>query len=199
MFRLDGMSKMHIDNERELAEQLRRGDASALGELYARYANFLTAVCSRYIIADDDIKDVLQESFIKIFTKAKSFYYAGEGSLKAWVTQVVVNESLQHLRNEKRHGLVIFDEERIEDRVEESGDPPDFGEVPTDVLLQMIRELPPGYRAVFNLYVVEGKKHKEIAALLGIQEQTSASQFFRARRMLAKKINEYVKLKQEPR
>ena len=190
---------MQINNERELADQLRRGDASALGELYTRYANFLTAVCSRYIIADDDIKDVLQESFIKIFTKAKSFYYTGEGSLKAWVTQVVVNESLQHLRNEKRHGLVIFDEERIEDRVEESGDPPDFSGVPTDVLLQMIRELPPGYRAVFNLYVVEGKKHKEIAALLGIQEQTSASQFFRARRMLAKKINEYVKLKQEPR
>ena len=65
--------------------------------------------------------------------------------------------------------------------------------------LEMIRELPPGYRAVFNLYVIEGKRHKEIAELLGIQEQTSASQLARAKKLLAKRIKEYVTLKQEPR
>jgi RNA polymerase sigma-70 factor (ECF subfamily) len=75
----------------------------------------------------------------------------------------------------------------------------DIGGVPNDVLLEMIRELPPGYRAVFNLYVIEGKRHKEIAELLGIQEQTSASQLARAKKLLAKRIKEYVTLKQEPR
>lgn len=186
-------------SEQELAESLRQGDVLAMEELYTRYADYLTGVCSRYIIEDDDIKDVLQESFIKIFTKISTFSYVGEGSLKAWIKQVVVNESLQHLRAQKRHGMIVFDVERVEDQVEEPPENTDITEIPSDVLWDMIRELPPGYRAVFNLYVIEGKRHKEIANLLGIQEQTSASQLLRAKRLLLKRINEYKSLKQELR
>ena len=124
------MSRLPNNSERELVDRLRRGDASAMGEVYACFANYLMAVCSRYIIDDEDIRDVLQESFIiiddedirdvlqesfiKIFTKADTFHYEGEGSLKAWVTQVTVNEALQHLRNQKRKGMVGFDDERID-------------------------------------------------------------------------------------
>ncbi len=193
------MNRPQHNSERELAESLCRGDASAMGELYTRYAGYLTGVCSRYIAGDEDVRDVLQESFIKIFTKISTFNYVSEGSLKAWVTQVVVNESLLFLRNQKRHGMIIFDGERLEDKVDDPLEDTDIGGVPTDVLLEMIRELPPGYRAVFNLYVIEGKRHKEIAELLGIQEQTSASQLARAKKLLAKRIKEYVTLKQEPR
>ena len=193
------MSRLPNNSERELVDRLRRGDASAMGEVYACYANYLTAVCSRYIIEDEDIRDVLQESFIKIFTKADTFHYEGEGSLKAWVTQVTVNEALQHLRNQKRKGMVGFDDERIEDKAELTDEAPPINDIPTEVLMEMIRNLPPGYRTVFNLYVIEGKRHKEIAELLGIQEQTSASQLMRARRLLAMWIKEYNTHKQETR
>lgn len=193
------MSRLPNNSERELVDRLRRGDASAMGEVYACFANYLTAVCSRYIIDDEDIRDVLQESFIKIFTKADSFHYEGEGSLKAWVTQVTVNEALQHLRNQKRKGMVGFDDERIEDKAELTDEAPPINDIPTEVLMEMIRNLPPGYRTVFNLYVIEGKRHKEIAELLGIQEQTSASQLMRARRLLAMWIKEYNTHKQETR
>lgn len=193
------MSRLPNNSERELVDRLRRGDASAMGEVYACFANYLTAVCSRYIIDDEDIRDVLQESFIKIFTKADTFHYEGEGSLKAWVTQVTVNEALQHLRNQKRKGMVGFDDERIEDKAELADETPPINDIPTEVLMEMIRNLPPGYRTVFNLYVIEGKRHKEIAELLGIQEQTSASQLMRARRLLAMWIKEYNTHKQETR
>ena len=193
------MSRLPNNSERELVDRLRRGDASAMGEVYACFANYLTAVCSRYIIEDEDIRDVLQESFIKIFTKADTFNYEGEGSLKAWVTQVTVNEALQHLRNQKRKGMVGYDDERIEDKAELTDEAPPMNDIPTEVLMEMIRNLPPGYRTVFNLYVIEGKRHKEIAELLGIQEQTSASQLMRARRLLAMWIKEYNTHKQETR
>jgi len=193
------MSRLPNNSERELVDRLRRGDASAMGEVYACFANYLTAVCSRYIIEDEDIRDVLQESFIKIFTKADTFHYEGEGSLKAWATQVTVNEALQHLRNQKRKGMVGFDDERIEDKAELTDETPPINDIPTEVLMEMIRNLPPGYRTVFNLYVIEGKRHKEIAELLGIQEQTSASQLMRARRLLAMWIKEYNTHKQETR
>jgi len=193
------MSRLPYNGERELIDRLRRGDASALGEVYACYANYLTAVCSRYIIEDEDIRDVLQESFIKIFTKADTFHYEGEGSLKAWITQVTVNEALQHLRNEKRKEIVGFDDEHIEDKAELPDEAPPINDVPTEVLLEMIRKLPPGYRTVFNLYVIEGKRHKEIAKILNIQEQTSASQLLRAKRLLAMWIKEYITHKQETR
>lgn len=193
------MSRLPNNSERELVDRLRRGDASAMGEVYACFANYLTAVCSRYIIEDGDIRDVLQESFIKIFTKADTFHYEGEGSLKAWATQVTVNEALQHLRNQKRKGMVGYDDERIEDKAELTDETPPINDIPTEVLMEMIRNLPPGYRTVFNLYVIEGKRHKEIAELLGIQEQTSASQLMRARRLLAMWIKEYNTHKQETR
>ena len=193
------MSRLSNNSERELVDRLRRGDASAMGEVYTCFANYLTAVCSRYIIEDEDFRDVLQESFIKIFTKADTFHYEGEGSLKAWVTQVTVNEALQHLRNQKRKGMVGFDDERIEDKAELTDETPPINDIPTEVLMEMIRNLPPGYRTVFNLYVIEGKRHKEIAELLGIQEQTSASQLMRARRLLAMWIKEYNTHKQETR
>ena len=154
---------------------------------YERYAGYLTAVCSRYVVDRSDVKDILQEAFVKIFQRLDQFEYRGEGSIKAWVTRIVVNDSLSFLRSSSR--LTFVDD--LPDVPED--DEPSLPKVPPAVIQEMIKELPDGYRTVFNLYVFENKSHKEIASLLGIKEDSSASQFFRARATLAKSIKDYIK------
>jgi len=156
---------------------------------YERYAGLLTAVCSRYVPDAADVKDILQDSFVKIFRNAGRFEYRGEGSLKAWASKIVVNASLKALAASSR--LKFVDD--LPDVAEDDGDLPALPDIPPQVLQSMIRELPDGYRTVFNLYVFEKKSHREIAGLLGIKEDSSASQFFRARALLAKNIKLWMK------
>lgn len=175
------------DKEQKIVHLFRRGDVSAMDVLYAEYANYLIAVCARYISDDDDVKDILQEAFIKIFTTIDTFDYRGAGSLKAWMGRIVVNESLQWLRQRKRSPF-----DRMEaDPPDLPDDDPETEDLSSDELTQLIRQLPEGYRAVINLYVVEGKSHKEIAQLLGIKPDSSASQLHRAKSMLARIIKDY--------
>ena len=169
---------------------IQKGDEQAMRTLYLRHIRYLAAVCSRYVSDDEDVKDVLQEAFLKIFASIGTFEYRGEGSLKGWMTRIVLNESLKFIKNNCRLDI-------IELRPEEADIPdeaPDTTDVPPSVIHQMIKELPDGYRTIFNLYVVEGKSHKEIAALLGIKENTSASQLHRAKTLLADKIRKYKSL-----
>lgn len=175
------------DKERKIVDLFRRGDVSAMDVLYAEYANYLTAVCARYVSDDDDVKDILQEAFIKIFTTIDTFDYRGTGSLKAWMGRIVVNESLQWLRQRKRSPF-----DRMEaDPPDLPDDDPETDDLSSDELTQLVRQLPEGYRVVLNLYVVEGKSHKEIAQLLGIKPDSSASQLHRAKNMLAHIIKDY--------
>ncbi len=174
------------DNEQYILDLFRRGDSSAMDALYAHYADYLTGVCYRYISNDEDLKDVLQESFIRIFTQISSFKYRGSGSLQAWMTRIAVNESLQLLRRQKNDPL-LFDTE-LPDLPDED---PDTDELTHGELVQLLRKLPEGYRTVLNLYVIEGKSHKEIAELLHIKPDSSASQLHRAKNMLAHLIKEY--------
>jgi len=157
-------------------------------QFYDRYAGYLTAVCARYISDRDALKDVLQESFIKIFGHIGEFEYRGEGSVRAWVTRIVVNHALKALR---RKGKMTYVDD-LPDTPEEDEPLSGVPDIPPEVLQEMICSLPDGYRAVFNLFVFEKKSHREIATLLGIKEDTSASQFFRARATLAKKIKAYM-------
>lgn len=143
------------------------------------------ATCLRYIADRDAVKDVMQDAFVKVFTSLSQFHYRGEGSLKAWVTRIAANESLNYVRRNER--LAFTDS--VPDVPDD--EEPDIGEVPMQVLLRMIGDLPAGYRAVFNLFVFEGMSHKDIARALGIKESSSASQYLRAKRQLAKEINEY--------
>lgn len=174
------------DNEQQMALRLHQGDRAALRAVYDAYARYLTAVCTRYIAYDDDVKDVLQEAFIRIYDAAGSFEYRGSGSFKGWLTRIVVNQALKHLRDSKTVFVPLSPQQ--ENLADED---PDTEQVPAAVIHKMIRELPDGYRAVFNLYVLEQRSHKEIAALLGISESTSASQLHRAKALLASKINKY--------
>ena len=176
------------NNEERLAKQLRNGDNGAMREFYSLYAGYLTGVCSRYVPDADDMKDVFQESLINIITHIADFSYRGDGSLKAWATRIVVNESLRFLRDTKHHEMMQLDRE-VPD-VPEEDDPP-ISDVPPDVIHRMVSQLPTGYRMVFNLYVFENKSHQEIASLLGIKEKSSASQLCRAKNLLAKMIRQY--------
>ena len=173
--------------ELELLRLVRSGDSSGMRKFYERYVGYLTAVCSRYVVDHAAVKDILQEAFIKIFKGLDTFDYRGEGSVKAWATRIVVNDSLKALKASSRLSFV----EDLPDAPED--DEPGLPQVPAAVIQEMIKALPDGYRTVFNLFVFEKKSHREIASLLGIKEDSSASQFFRARAMLAKNIKAYLK------
>ena len=179
--------RKETEEERWLRKAL-DGDNTATEWIYRKHVRYLSALCSRYITEDEDIKDVLQESFIKIFTSLDSFKYRGEGSLKAWMTKITLNETLKFVRNNSRLPINSIDDK---DTNIADGDSMETEDIPTDVLHQFIRELPDGYRTVFNLYVIDDKSHKEIAQLLGIKENTSASQLHKAKSMLAQKIKHY--------
>ena len=179
--------------EQELIKSSIRGDADARRALYDRYVQYLSAVCSRYITDRADAKDVLQEALVKIFQSLDRFEWRGEGSLKSWMTRIVVNECLKFLRDNRKLDMFVTMPE-LPDVPDEKDDDAEISveDVPPDVIHSMIRELPDGYRTVFNLFVIEGRSHREIAKVLGISEATSASQFHRAKKILSKRIREYV-------
>ncbi len=179
-------------SERELLDRLKNRDTVAMRTVYDVYGGYLFGICSRYIPDDEDVKDVIQEAFIKIFKNIDRFSFRGEGSLRAWMSRIVINDSLQSLRKRRTESL---DALYPEVEAEEEDTDPGFSDVPVDVILRMIRSLPEGYRKVFNLYVFENMSHKEIAKLLGIKENSSCSQYSRARSILSKQIMDYKKNK----
>jgi len=182
------------NKEENLSRRLRNGDCHAMREFYALYGSYLTAVCLRYVPDEEDMRDVMQESMIQVMTHSKDFSYRGEGSLRAWASKIVVSQSLRFLREKKQYEWMMHDVELPD--VQEEEDPPING-IPPDVIHQLVTELPTGYRTVFNLYVFEGMSHQEIARLLGIKPDSSASQLSRAKNLLAKKIKQYQNLQKQ--
>lgn len=172
--------------EERLIVRVQDGDMVAARQIYDDNARYLSAICSRYIQDDEDVRDVMQESFLRVFSSIGSFCYRGEGSLRGWMSRIVLNESLKFLKRESRLSFIELESDNLSlpDEVPTEG-------IPDDVIHQAIRELPDGYRAVFNLYVVEEKSHKEIAELLGIKADTSASQLHRAKAMLFRRLKKY--------
>lgn len=179
------MGIFKTDNEQNILSMFRRDESAATELLYKEYAPYLTGLCARYIADDDALKDVLQEAFIKIYRSIGKFRYKGKGSLKAWVSRIAVNECLQYLRKEKKGPSPLPDD--VADLVPE--EEPSVEGLDYKTIVSLIRKLPEGYRAVFNLYAIEGKSHKEIAELLHIKEDSSASQYHRAKNMLARMIS----------
>lgn len=175
-------------DEKELVGLVRKGDTAAMKMLYCTYAGRLAAVCSRYVSVDDDVKDIIHDVFIKAFTSIDRFEYRGKGSLGAWLSRITVNDALSFLRRNGRFSERI-DDERMPDMADDEA--PDIDDIPTQVIHDMIRRLPEGYRTVFNLSVIENMGHADIARMLGISESTSASQLHRAKRQLAAWIKEY--------
>lgn len=164
----------------QLIKNCKRKDAKAQEELYKRYASALFSICLKYSPNYADAEDTLQDSFIVIFDKVGQ--YSGKGSFEGWLKRVTINTALQRYR--KQSVLDIINEENIREvdiEVDEES-------IPLDFLLRIIQELPDRYRLVFNLYVLDGYSHKEIANMLEISEGTSKSNLARARNILKDKI-----------
>ena len=177
--------------EQELAESCKQGDRLAFKELYERYAGRMLGVCLRYAGNRDTAEDLLHDGFLKIFASFDKFSWRGEGSLRAWMERIMVNIVLQHFR---RNDVMNYaDDLDNMPKAYEEPDASDIDLIPQEELMKYISELPVGYRTVFNLYVVEGKSHKEIASLLGINEKSSASQLARAKASLATKVREWIR------
>ena len=175
-----------METEQRLVKAILEGEQGAGRRLYTRYSGQLMTIALRYMGNGEDAADVLQDAFVKVLTNINRFEFRGEGSLSAWMSRITVNEAL----NQLRHRAWLFHEELFDD--EPPDEEPDVALVPPEVLMRMVGDLPEGYRTVLNLFVFEQMPHREIARQLGIKESTSASQYLRAKRMLAHKIREYL-------
>ena len=155
-------------------------------ELYNRFAPKMYAVCLRYSNNTDDAQDLLQEGFIKIFKNLDRF--RAEGSFEGWIRRVFVNTSIEHYRrkvnlfstSEREESLVTDSSWNALDKLAEKD------------IIELVQELSPGYRTVFNMYAIEGYSHKEIGNMLGISEGTSKSQLARAKGILQKKVEQFL-------
>ncbi len=159
-----------------------RGDRKAQKLLYDLYSRKLFTICLRYASDYHIAEDFLQDGFVKIFTNISS--YRGTGSFEGWMKRIVVNVCIEHYRKNKP--LIAIGEKHIPDLLDLDADV--ISRINHDDVIKMLQSISPGYRTVFNLYVIEGYSHQEIAEKLGISEGTSKSQLARARYLLQKKI-----------
>ncbi len=164
--------------EQELIERCKKNDRLAQQALYDRYSPHMWGVCLRYMKNPEDAEDVLVEGFYKIFDKLDS--YRGDGSFEGWIRRVLVNEALMALRKKNNFAMTVELEVNMDVAQESTID----DELSGQEILQLLDLLPTGYRTVFNLYVLEGFKHREIAEILGISINTSKSQLILAKQRL---------------
>jgi len=171
-----------MTEETKLIDQCKLGQRKAQKALYEKYRSYWFVICLRYVKKEADALDVLQNSLIKIFTKLDQFN-SDFGNFKGWTSKIVTNESIMFLRKNKKF---TFEDELSNDiqLYDEKSDP--ISDLTTKELLEVIQDLPNGYRIVFNMYAIEGYSHKEISETLGISIGTSKSQLFKAKKMLKK-------------
>ena len=173
--------------ELQLVEACKESDSFAQRLLYEQYAEKIFMTCLRYVSNKHDAEELLSDCFVKAFKFINQFQFVGDGSVGAWLRKIAVNECLMFLR--KKKALVISIDEHVVSK-ELAEDENVFQNLNIAAILKNIQLLPPGYRTVFNLYVFEDNSHKEIAEMLGISENTSKSQLFKARNMLKEMLNE---------
>lgn len=179
--------------EQELALGCVRKERDAQGELYARYAAGLYALCLRYIENREEARDLMHDAMIKAMDNFRSFRYTGEGSIWAWMSRVTVNLAVDRLKQNSRFRQIPFDDVsgvEIENALEPDAE--SVRAIPDDVLDEMIAGLSPVKRTVFNMYCIDGFSHKDIAKTLGISERGSTSILAKARASLKKTLTDYL-------
>ncbi len=180
---------MNLEDEQNLIDGCKRGESWARKALYEKFAPVMLSLCVRYIGDYEAAKDVLQDGFVKVFTKINQF--ENKGIFDGWVRQIFVNTSLEYLR-QKRKFQTDLSMDDLEDSLEEVNFQ-QMENLSADDLMECIAELSERNRTIFNLYAVEGYSHAEIAQKLGIQESSSRAQFSRARKILQKKVSDLMK------
>ena len=175
----------------QIVEGCKNGKRHAFSALYEKYAAVMLGVCYRYTKSRMEAEDVLQEGFVKVFHKINSF--ESRGSFEGWLRRLMVNTAINHYKANQRNKTQDLDlnSKELVKKVENEDETIEVDEVlPQKELIEMLQNLPEGYRMVFNMYVIEGLKHDEIAEELDISINTSKSQLFKARRWLRQKIEE---------
>jgi RNA polymerase sigma factor (sigma-70 family) len=178
-------------SDKQIIEGCARHERKSQQELYDKYSRFLFGVCLRYSTDKAEAEDILQDSFLKIFFNIKDF--SGTGSFIGWLRKVAVNTAITHYHKNLKYRYHIDIEEYMSVETGVMSFEEDF--FTSDELFRVLNDLPAGYRMVFNLYAVEGYKHKEIAEILGIDTNTSKSQYSRAKAAIRDKLEKLGKLK----
>lgn len=178
-----------MKNLEALIADCKAGKQSAQSQLYKAYAPVLYGVCLRYARDTTEAEDILHEGFVNIFNKIGQF--SGKGSFEGWIKRIMVNLALEKYRKRNRMQVVeditIYDSKNMSDDL--------YANINAKELLALVKELPPRYKMVFNMYAIDGYNHKEIAKEMGISEGTSKSNLARARKILQEKIIEQGTLK----
>lgn len=167
----------------KLIEKCKSNDTKAQGELYKLFSSKLFSTCLKYSRSYAEAEDNLQDAFLTIFNKIEQ--YKNKGSFEGWLKRIAVNTVLQRYRNDKVFDIInknIADDVEIE--IEDDT-------ISIDYLLNIIQQLPDRYRLVFNMYVLDGYSHKEIADMLNIKIGTSKSNLARARQILKQTIQNH--------
>lgn len=177
---------LHID---DVVKGCREQNPLSQKQLYQQFAGKMMGICVRYCQNVELAKDAMQEGFVKVFKHIDSFN--GKSKVDTWMTRIMINTTLNQIKKHKRYDL-IEDNESTSDFINNQHDvsPDSITALSHAELLDMLHELPDGYRIVFNLYAVEGYNHREIGEQLGISEGTSKSQLNRARKQLQKLVTE---------
>lgn len=183
-----------MESEEQIISGCLQGKRKAFSRLFEMYSPVMMGICMRYCKNRIDAEDVMQDGFIKVFSQIHKF--RREGSFEGWIKRIMINAAIDNYQSnlkfafhediaENSNSMKLADEDHTDE------DLPDNLQIPHQKLMEMIQELPDGYRVVFNLFAIESYNHKEIAAMLGISENTSKTQLFKARRTLRKKIETY--------
>lgn len=174
-------------NEQDLINAAVKKDRVAQKKIYEKYAPKMLAICNRYIKNIAEAEDVMITSFMKVFTQLEN--YENKGSFEGWIRRIMVNDAISFLRGNKQ--LLYFEEINMVENFEK---PSIEWECEMEVLEKIIESLPMGYQTIFNLHIIEGLKHHEIAKLLKIEEGTSKSQLFMAKKMIKNKLEQINKI-----
>ena len=175
-------------DERVLINKCRRDVPSAQKKLYTNYRTHWFMICLRYSNRREDAMDILQNALVNIFMKIEQFDDK-IGTFKSWSSKIVVNESIMYSRKQLKYRST---EELNNDIYIETKEGSPIESLSVNDLTKMIQTLPDGYRLVFNMYAIEGYTHREIGDILGIKEGTSKSQYFKAKNMLRKRVEEII-------
>ncbi len=178
-----------LEQSKELIQACINGNRHSQSRLYKQFAPKMFAVCMRYSKNREEAEDIMQEGFVQVFKSLHNFKYAG--SFEGWVRKIMVYCAIQHYRSRsKMHRIVDIETIPIEQTCKEDI----LDRLQKKELLEMVQALSPAYRMVFNLYVFEGMKHREIAEHLGISEGTSKSNFFDAKVILQRAVTNSLKI-----
>jgi len=182
-------------SEDKIVKDCISGKRYAFDLLYKKYAASMLGLCMRYCKNKAEAEDVLQEGFIKVFKNICKFRQ--DGSFEGWMKRIMVNTSINNYYSNIKHNNKISIDENIENIFSDEDDnniDVGNGGISSGQMMELIQELPDGYRIVFNLYVFEDYSHKEIAEMINVSENTSKSQLSKARKSLRKKI---IKIREE--